>query len=297
MPDRIPEETKKEIRELYKQGNTPKWIARETGVSYSSVYGLTLAVKRGFKSNTEYHKFLVQRNNFATLGEYADYLARQKGFKSYSQYRIHELKKQGFPTVRAYYDFIAQQLGFKSHRDRLAKIAQSKGFASYSQMERQKIKEKYKTYIRYEDELAMRKGFKSNREREKERARKRGFESIGELNKHSIKQMGFASKRDYERYLATEKLGFKTVGEYEKDRERKRQQKPVNQELSSLIKSSLEKLDRNQTWLARQLGVSDGAVSRYVSGKTTPRPGLQLELFKTLKLPYKTLDDIMQRSD
>lgn len=298
MPDRIPEETKQEIRELYKQGNTPYYIAKVTGVSYSSVYGLTAATKRGFKSFTDYLRFIYKRNGFESLGEYADYLARQKGFKSYSQYRLHQLKEQGFPTRRAYYDFIAKQLGYKSHRDRLAKIAQSQGFTSYSQMERQMVREKgYKNYVQYENELARRNGFKSNSEREKERARKRGFKSEGQLREHLLRQRGFPSLQNYKIYMATQKLGYKTLGEYEKHNEMLRQQKRINQELSSLIKSSLEELERNQTWLAKQLGVTEGAVSRYASGKTTPRPELQLELFKTLKLPYRTLDDILQRSD
>jgi len=298
MPDRIPEETKKQIRELYKQGDTPKYIARVTGVSYASVYGLTNATKRGFNSFTEYLRFIYQRNGFETLGEYADYLARQKNFKSYSQYRLHQLKEQGFPTRRAYYDFIAKQLGFKSHRDRLTKIAQSQGFKSFSQMERQKVKDKgYKSYTQYEDELARRKGFKSNSEREDERARKRGFESRSQLREQLVRQRGFASMTEYRTFMATQKLGYKTLGEYEKHNEQQRQQKPINQELSSLIKSSLGELGKSQVWLAKKLGVTEGAVSRYISAKVTPRPELQPKLFKTLNLQYKTLDDILQRKD
>ncbi len=305
MPERIPEETKQEIRELYKQGNTPYYIAKVTGVSYSSAYGLTAAAKKGCRNYSEYVKFRLKENGFASSGEYADYLARLQNFKSYSQYRRHQLKEQGFPTIRAYYDAIARRLKFKSHRDRLAKIAQSEGCRNYSQLQRQKIKEKYKTYIRYEDELARRNGFKSHLERDKEReiklAMKRGFKTVDQLREHKLKQRlkqgGFSSLKDYKTYMATKKHNYKTLGEYEKHNEQLRQQKQINQELSSLIKSSLEELGKSQTWLAKQLGVTEGAVSRYVSAKVTPRPELQLELFKTLKLPYKTLDDIVQQKD
>jgi ribosome-binding protein aMBF1 (putative translation factor) len=305
MPDRIPEETKQEIRELYKEGNTPYYIAKVTGVSYSSVYGLTAAAKKGLHNYSEYVKFRLKENGFASSGEYADYLARLQNFKSYSQYRLRQLQEQGFPTRRAYYDAIARRLKFKSHRDRLAKIAQSEGCRTYSQLQRQKIKDKYKTYIRYEDELARKNGFKSHLEREKERekklARKRGFKSVAQLRddilRQRLKQGGFSSLKDYKTYMATQKHNYKTLGEYEKHNEQLRQQKRINQELSSLIKSSLEELGKSQVWLAKQLGVTEGAVSRYISAKVTPRPELQPKLFKILNLKYKTLDDILQPSN
>ena len=49
-----------------------------------------------------------------------------------------------------------------------------------------------------------------------------------------------------------------------------------------------------QKWLAYELEVTEGAVSRYASGKTTPRKSLQERLFEALELPYKTIDDFLQ---
>ena len=48
MPKRIPEETRKEIGRLYDNGRgiSPAEIARQTGVSYASVYGMTKARQR-----------------------------------------------------------------------------------------------------------------------------------------------------------------------------------------------------------------------------------------------------------
>ena len=48
MTKRIPDESRKEIIRLYDNGSglTPAEIARQTGVSYSSVYGLTRVRQR-----------------------------------------------------------------------------------------------------------------------------------------------------------------------------------------------------------------------------------------------------------
>ncbi len=68
MPRRIPEEEREEISRLYDQGLRPSEIARQTGVSYASVYGMTKARQRinpdtgeKFKSGTEYEYHLAKQ--------------------------------------------------------------------------------------------------------------------------------------------------------------------------------------------------------------------------------------------
>lgn len=92
-----------------------------------------------------------------------------------------------------------------------------------------------------------------------------------------VKERGFASRIEYREHLAKE-----------------RQERPENQELSVLIKQRLVELEKTQKWLSQQLGITEGAVSRYLSGRTTPRRSLQEILFATLVLPYQTLDDLLE---
>ena len=108
-----------------------------------------------------------------------------------------------------------------------------------------------------------------------------------------VKQKGFASRTEYHEHLAKQK-GFASYGEYRKYQAEQRQQKKSNQKLSGMIKQSLEKLGRNQRWLAEQLRITEGAVSRYISGKTKPRKSLQDSLFRILDLQYQTLDDLVE---
>lgn len=68
MAKKISEEKIVEINKLYIQGLTPIEITMKTGVSYSSVYGLTIAKQRinpetgeKFKSPTEYQNYLSKQ--------------------------------------------------------------------------------------------------------------------------------------------------------------------------------------------------------------------------------------------
>jgi|TARA_Y100000034_G_scaffold48501_1_gene59875 DNA-binding XRE family transcriptional regulator len=110
MPKRISNETKEEIMKLYDHGSglSPIEIARQTGVSYPSVYGLTRVRQRvnpetgqPFESLTQYRDYNArQRVNpetgqpFESLSQYQDYNARQRvnpetgqPFESRSQYQ------------------------------------------------------------------------------------------------------------------------------------------------------------------------------------------------------------------
>ena len=156
--------------------------------------------------------------------------------------------------------------------------------------------------------------FKSRTELQYYRARQRDnpetgqpFKSLTELRDYRARQRDnpetgqpFKSRTEYEDYQARQRDNpetgqpFKSRTELQDYQARQRKQKPINQELSYLVQQRLTKLGQTQKWLAVQLGITTGAVSRYISGKTTPRKSLQEALFKILELPYKTLDDLLE---
>ncbi len=57
------------------------------------------------------------------------------------------------------------------------------------------------------------------------------------------------------------KRGFKNSSEYQEHLAKERKHRPQNNELSNLIKTGLKEIDRNQSWLAEQIGVSRQMVS------------------------------------
>jgi DNA-binding XRE family transcriptional regulator len=116
MPKRISNETKEEIMKLYDNGSglSPIEIARQTGVSYPSVYGLTRVRQRvnpetgqPFESQTQYRDYNTrQRVNpetgqpFESLTQYQDYNARQ---------RVNPETGQPFESLSQYQDYNARQ--------------------------------------------------------------------------------------------------------------------------------------------------------------------------------------------
>ena len=91
------------------------------------------------------------------------------------------------------------------------------------------------------------------------------------------KEKGFASRTEYQEHLAKE-----------------RQQRPENQGLSKLIKTRLKELGKNQSWLAGEIGITKQAVSLYVQGMSVPTDDLLEQLFSSLEVSYKTLDDLLE---
>lgn len=137
---------------------------------------------------------------------------------------------------------------------------------------------------------------------------KRGFESWHKYMEYLAKNMGFASLHEYRKHMAEKrfkswneyqentarKMGFTSLSKYNKDLAEKRKKRPVNQKLGILIKERLTKLGKEQKWLAEQLGITEGAVTRYKSGEITPKNGLQERLFSLLEVPYHTLEDLLE---
>ncbi len=109
MGKKIPNLIKKEIINLhYNDGLSTNKIAKKTGVSYSSVYGLT---KLQEKINPETDK------PFSSNTEYQNFLAKKKGFASHNKYQEHLLDKQGFTSRHEYQEHLAQEKGFNSRHE------------------------------------------------------------------------------------------------------------------------------------------------------------------------------------
>ena len=123
--------------------------------------------------------------------------------------------------------------------------------------------------------------------------RKRGFKSRSEYQEHLAQQRGFKNISEYQEHLAQQK-GFKSYREYQEHLGKKRQKKELNTKLSILINLRLKELGKSQKWLANELNITESATSRYVSGKTTPKRSLQEKLFRILRFPYNTLDDLLE---
>jgi ribosome-binding protein aMBF1 (putative translation factor) len=260
MPRRIPDEEKRLMGELYAKTQSVAEVARRTNIPYSTVYGYTRVLERINPETGQPYKSQTELENYRTRQRINPETGQP--YKSRIEYLQHSARKRGFASLA------------ECEKHRVIK----KGFASTTE---------------YKKHLAIKKGFASRTEYEQHLAKKKGFASLRDYEKHLAKKRGFASLRDYEKHLVIEK-GFASLTKYEQHLAKKRQQKPINQELSDLIKVRLSELgDRTQKWLAEQLGITESAVSRYTGGRTTPRKRLQKKLFDALELPYQTLDDLL----
>src|SRR3989344_3221800 len=190
------------------------------------------------------------------------YIARTIGVSYASAWIITEGRKRGFKSYSEYQKHLAQQKGFKNISEYQEHLAQQKGFKSYRE---------------YQEHLAQQKGFKNISEYQEHLAQQKGFKNISEYQKHLAQQKGFKSYREYQEHLG-----------------KKRQKKELNTKLSILINLRLKELGKSQKWLANELNITESATSRYVSGKTTPKRSLQEKLFRILRFPYNTLDDLLE---
>ena len=116
MPKRIPDKTREEIIRLYNNGSgqSPAEISRQTGVSYSSVYGWTRVrqrinpeTKQQFESRSQLMDYKVrQRVNpetgqpFESLSQYEKYMVRK---------RINQKTKQPFESRGQYEEYTVKQ--------------------------------------------------------------------------------------------------------------------------------------------------------------------------------------------
>ena len=122
-------------------------------------------------------------------------------------------------------------------------------------------------------------------------SRQRNYPIIYASRTKQLKGQGLSSHHAYQEDWA-KRQGHKSFHAYEKSRDQQRQQRPLNQIVSALIGIGLTSIDKDQNWLAEELEITPGIVSRYSSGKTLPRRSLQPKFFESLGLGYKTVDEI-----
>ncbi len=103
MPRRIPDEKREEIIRLYDNGGgmSPAEIARQTGVSYSSVYGLTKVRQRVNPETGE---------PFESKSQYQEYTARQRVNRPENQ-GLSDLINRRLKELRRNQAWLAEEMG------------------------------------------------------------------------------------------------------------------------------------------------------------------------------------------
>ena len=104
----------------------------------------------------------------------------------------------------------------------------------------------------------------------------------------SIIKKGFKSYHEYNKYLA-EKKGL-TLSEYQEGLAKARQKKPINRELSDLIKERLKELGKTRIQLAEEIEISRVSVDNYAKGRSIPNEKNLEKLFNALDLSFETSD-------
>lgn len=95
--------------------------------------------------------------------------------------------------------------------------------------------------------------------------------SVGmEHRDKKAREKGYASNAEYNKIMTEAK-------------------KERNRPISTLIKSSLDKKRKNQTWLANCIGVSKQSISDYIKGKIRPDPENLPALAEYLDIDFGTL--------
>jgi hypothetical protein len=133
--------------------------------------------------------------------------------------------------------------------------------------------------------------FESDEEYKEFFAHTNGFESYKEYEEYRARTNGFRSRASYNR--AIEK-GRKLKIKNEKRRQKEEKKKIMKQNLGDLILKRLEELGKNKTWLAREVGVTREAISKYSRGIYLPGDeDILRNLFSALDVNYKSLEELL----
>ena len=261
MVKRIPEETREEIMRLYDDGNglSPTEIVKRTEMPYSSVYGLTRARQR---INPE------TGQPFESLTKLRGYQARQ---------RINPETGQPFESLTKLMSYRVRQ-----------RINPETG-------------QPFESRNQYQEYLARQ---RINPETGQP------FESLNQYQEYLARQrinpetgQPFESRNQYREYQARQRINpetgqpFESRNQYREYQARQRVKRPENQCLSDLIKRRLRELRKDQSWLAKKMGITRQAVSLYANARTVPTKDLVQQLYSALEVPYQTLDDLLEDID
>ncbi len=133
--------------------------------------------------------------------------------------------------------------------------------------------------------------FESDKEYKEFFAHTNGFKSYKEYENYRARANGFRSRASYNR--AIEK-GRKLKIKNEKRKQEEEKRKIIKQNLGDLILKRLEEFGKTKTWLAKEVGVTREAISKYSRGIYLPGDEDILQnLFSALDVDYKNLDDLL----
>lgn len=106
-------------------------------------------------------------------------------------------------------------------------------------------------------------------------------------------ERGHISGKDYRDYIA-QNMGYESNKEYQEHLEQERRKRPEYKEISDYIQNNLKERNKSQYWLSKQIDVTRAAISKYVQGKSIPKPDILERIFQTFSAPYKTIEDLLK---
>ena len=108
----------------------------------------------------------------------------------------------------------------------------------------------------------------------------------------------YRSMNEYNDYQARQRINPKTGRKYaslrEYDEYLAEKRKKTNKKFSRFLLNRIEKLEKNQSWLAKKIKVTKATTSFYIQGKITPSDDLLKKMSVSLKVNYKTLEDLIE---
>ena len=132
------------------------------------------------------------------------------------------------------------------------------------------------------------------------------FTSKGEYESYQARQrtnpetgQPFTSQTEYLEFRTRQRTNpetgqpFTSLTELKDYQARKARRRKVNRKLEELVSVSLNVLNKDLSWLAKEIGVSRQMTSLYSQGKSIPKPEILSKLFVALDTPFKTLDDLV----
>ncbi len=120
-----------------------------------------------------------------------------------------------------------------------------------------------------------------------------GFDNVGDYREYLLAQRGFKTSKEYQDHLDRND-GFESKVDYQKHRTKCRQKKIENRKFSQFMRNRLAELGKTQISLAREIGATPTVVCYWANGKQLPHKKFIKPLFTALKIPYETLDKLLE---
>jgi len=131
------------------------------------------------------------------------------------------------------------------------------------------------------------------------------YRSMSEYNDYQARQRinpetreKYKSLNEYNDYQARQRINPETGKKYaslrEYDEHFAEKRKKINKKFSRFLINRLEELEKNQSWLAKKIKVTRAATSFYIQGKITPSDDLLKKMSVSLRVDYKTLENLIE---